>query len=171
MKTSAAIGAVLMVVLGNWSPVASQAPPSINQRKTAATLIISGSPRTRDGAYEMTGVSPVCGEIPKEASLTGQAVFVVEFPSDVPSGGRITSLTFGSSQLVAGVTTATAFNLSVGVVNAAGGRPPLYVLNTDGKRPKNAGTATLTTIKNVTVLKVGGENEGGETIDLTLTCT
>jgi hypothetical protein len=171
MRTSSGIGVALVVMLGNWSSIASQTTPSIYQRTTSATVIISGSPRTRDGAYEMTGVSSICGEIPKEASLTGQAVFVVEFPSETPANGRITSIAFGSNQLVAGVATATAFRLSVGVVNAAGGRPPLYVLNTDSNQPKNAGTATLTTIKNVTALKVGGQNEGGETIALTLTCT
>jgi hypothetical protein len=171
MMKSAGIGAVLVVAIGNWSPVASQAPPSIYQRNTAATVVISGSPRTRDGAYEMTGVSLICGEIPKESSLTGQAAFIVEFPDQAPANGVITSITFGSNQLVAGVTTATAFNLSVGVVNAAGGRPPLYVLNTDSQRPRNAGTATLTSLQNVTTLKVGGQNEGGETVDLTLTCS
>lgn len=171
MNRIGCISAVLMVVIGNWSPVASQSAPSIYQWRTVVTVGISGSPRTRDGTYEMTGVSSACGEIPKDASLTGQAVFVVEFPAEAPAGGRITSIAFGSKELVAGVTKATAFRLSVGVVNAAGGRPPLYVLNTDSRRPKNTGTATLTTVKNVTTLKVGGQNEGGETIDLTLTCS
>jgi hypothetical protein len=49
--------------------------------------------------------------------------------------GSITSVAFGSNQLVAGTTKATAFRLSVGVVTAKGGRPPLYVLNTDAKQP------------------------------------
>ena len=44
-------------------------------------------------------MSGVCGEIPKEASLTGQATFVIEFPSD-PASGTITAIAFGSHQLV-----------------------------------------------------------------------
>jgi hypothetical protein len=171
MRTSAGIVVVLFVLIGNWSPVASQATPSIYQRKTAVTAAIGGSPRLRDGAYESMGASAICGVIPKEASLTGQAVFVVEFSLVAPAPGRFTSIAFGSSELADGGAKATAFRLSVGVMTAAGGRPPLYVLNTDATRPKNAGTATLTTIKNITTLKVGGQNEGGETIDLTLTCT
>lgn len=56
-------------------------------------------------------------------------------------------------------------------MTATGGRPPHYVLNTDSLRPKNAGTATLSTKTGETTLKVSGQNEMGETIDLTIICS
>lgn len=148
----------------------SAAQPSINQRPTVAKALISGSPKLRDGSFSATGVSGVCGEIPKEASLTGVATFVIEFPSDPPSG-TLTSIAFGSNQLVGGVTKATIFRLDVGVVTANGGRPPSYVLNTDGKLAKNVGTATLATKGGVTTLRVVGQNDMAETIDLTVECS
>jgi len=58
----------------------------------------------------------------------------------------------------------------VGVVTANGGRPPNYVLNTDSGQARNAGTATLTNTNGGTTLKVTGQNDMGETIDLTVTC-
>jgi hypothetical protein len=149
------------------APAAGQSP--INQRSTSARATIGGSPRDRDGSFQATGVSGVCGEIPKEASLTGQAVFVIEFPSD-PAAGTITAIAFGSNQLVLGVTKATVFRLMVGVLTAKGGKPPNYVLNTDSSRPGNAGTATLTNVKGETTLNVTGQNDMRETIDLTVTC-
>jgi hypothetical protein len=86
------------------------------------------------------------------------------------SAGTITAIAFGSSQLVSGVTTAATFRLMVGVVTANGGRPPNYVLNTDSGQARNAGTATLTSTNGGTTLKVTGQNDMGETIDLTVTC-
>jgi hypothetical protein len=69
------------------------------------------------------------------------------------------------------VTKATIFRLDVGVVTANGGRPPSYVLNTDGKLAKNVGTATLATKGGVTTLRVVGQNDMAETIDLTVECS
>jgi len=158
----------LALTIANAEQPAAQS--SINQRGTVAKALIGGSPKLRDGSFGATGVSGVCGEIPKEASLTGEAVFVVEFPNDAPTG-TLTSVAFGSAQLVGGATKATVFRLMVGVVTANGGRPPNYVLNTDSSRPGNTGTATLTNANRTTTLRVTGQNDMKETIDLTVTCS
>lgn len=160
--------AVLVLANGQARLAGRQEPQPIYGRQTLAKALIAGSPRNRDGSYNMSGTSAICGEIPKYASLTGQAVFVVELSGE--QSGTITNITFGSNQLAAGVTKATVFRLSVGVVTAQGGRPPQYVLNTDSQKPGNAGTATLTTVKGVTTLRVVGQNDMNETIDLTVTC-
>ena len=158
---------VLLAALA--TPAAAQSS-SIHGRRTTATAQISGSPRLRDGAFTASGVSGVCGVIPKEASMTGEASFVIEFPNDAPTG-TVTSVAFGSKQLVGGVTTATAFRLSVGVLTANGGRPPAYVLNTDSPQAKASGTATLSEEKGVTTLHVTGREVMGETIALTVVCS
>jgi hypothetical protein len=144
---------------------------SINQRKTVAKALIGGSNGRYDGSFAASGTSGVCGEIPKEASLTGTASFVIEFPSDGTGKEPINAIAFGSSQLVGGVTKATVFRLMITVVTAKGGRPPAYVLNTDSKNPRNTGTATLANKGGVTTLSVSGQNEVGETIELTVMCT
>ncbi len=143
--------------------------PSINQRPTVAKVRIAGSPKLRDGAYQLTATSGVCGEIPKEASLTGQAVFVVEFPNDGGPNDPISAISFGSHQLVGGVTKASVFTLNVTVRTPNGGRPPAFVLHTD--RPKNTGQATLTVNGNAVTLRVTGQDVMGETIELEVTCT
>lgn len=126
---------------------------SINQRETTAQALIAGS----RNSFSATGTSGVCGEIPKESSLTGVATFVVEFPSEDPGNQSIQSIAFGSRQPVGGVTKASVFRLIVAVLTANGARPPAYVLNTDPPgNPKNAGTATLTKNKGVLTLKVVG---------------
>jgi len=104
---------------------------SIYQRETAAQAVIAGSRTRYDGSFALTAKSSVCGEIPKDESLTGTAVFVIEFPSDGTGNGPINSIAFGSKELVGGVTKSTVFRLNVGVVTALGGKPPAYVLNTD----------------------------------------
>ncbi len=145
-------------------------PPSINGRHTAAKALIGGSPKLRDGSFNAGGVSGVCGVIPKEASLTGEANFVIEFPNDTPTG-TITSIAFGSKGLVGGITKSTVFRLSVGVLTANGGRPPNYVLNTDSGNAQASGAAVLSESKGVTTLRVTGQEEMGETIDLTVVCS
>ena len=142
--------------------------PSINQRPIDASATITGSPKLRDGQFTLAGKAAICGVIPKEASLTGEATFVIEVAGD--TAGSMTSITFGSKQLVGAVKTATQFNLSVGMVTSTGGRPPQYVLNTGSPRPGNSGTATLTTVKNVSTLRVVGQNDAKENIDVTVTC-
>ena len=144
--------------------------PSINGRTTTAKALIAGSPKLRDGSFNASGVSGVCGVIPKEASITGEANFVIEFPNDTPTG-TITSISFGSKEFVGGVTRSTVFRLSVGVLTANGGRPPLYVLNTDSGNAKVSGTAILSEAKGVTTLRVTGQEVMGETIDLTVVCS
>jgi hypothetical protein len=166
--------AVLLLSLGPLDLIAGAAgtpqTPSINQRPTVARVRIAGSPKLRDGSYALTGTSGVCGEIPKEASLTGQATFVVEFPNDGSPNDPINAISFGSSQLVGGVTKASVFRLQVNVRTANGGRPPAYVLNTDSPNPKNRGEATLTVKGTTVTLRVTGQEVMGETIDLEVTC-
>ena len=109
----------------------------------------------------------LCGEVAKESSLTGEAAFIIEYPGE----GNITTIAFGSNQLVANVTKANKFRLSVGVINAKGGQPPLFVLNTDSGQKGNSGVATLIKGKTGVTLQVVGENDMGETINLTVTCS
>jgi hypothetical protein len=165
--------AVIVVCLGPLSAITSGAgrpqSPSINHRPTVAKVRIAGSPKLHDGSFELTGTSGICGEIPREASLSGQAIFVVEFPNDGRPDDPISGISFGSHQLVGGVTKASIFTLNVTVRTANGGRPPAYVLHTD--RPRNTGQATLTTKGNTVTLKVTGQEVMGETIDLEITCT
>jgi hypothetical protein len=158
-----------VILIGGLMSSAAQSP-SINDRKTTARATITGSPKLRDGSFTASGVSGICGVVPKEASLTGEANFVIEFPNDAPTG-TITSISFGSKQLVGGVTKATAFRLNVGVRTADGGRPPAYVLNTDAPNGKASGIATLAEEKGVTTLGVTGQDAMGESISLTVTCS
>lgn len=152
----------------DFSPLAAQSA-SIYQRQTSVQATITGSPRRYDGAFAATGTSSICGEVPKEASLSGEAAFDIEFPSDISGNQSVTAVAFGSKQLVGGVAKASVFRLMVGVRLANGGRPPNYVLNTD--TPKNTGVATLTRQGAAITLKVVGQNEAGESIDLTVICS
>ena len=150
--------------------VSAAQTPSIYGRKTTARAQITGSPKLRDGAFTASGVSGICGVIPKESSMTGEATFVIEFPNDVPTG-TVTSVAFGSKELVGGVTKSTRFRLSVGVLTANGGRPPAYVLNTDAPNAKVSGIAILSEAKGVTTLNVTGAEVMGETITLSVICS
>lgn len=157
------------VLLAAMLLAAAAAPqsPSISRRPTAAKITIGGTPQDRRGDYSVTGVSSMCGEVPKESSLTGEAAFIVEFPGE----GTITTISFGSNQLVANLTKADEFRLSVGVINAKGGQPPLFVLNTDSGQKGNSGVATLIKDKTGVTLHVVGKNDMAETINLTVTCS
>ncbi len=161
---------ILAVCLAAGAVSSAAQSPSINGRNTTSRAQITGSPKLRDGAFTASGVSGVCGVIPKEASLTGEAIFVIEFPNDAPTG-TITSVSFGSKELVGGVTKSARFRLSVGVLTAKGGRPPAYVLNTDSGNAKASGTAILSEAKGITTLRVTGHEVMGETIDLTVVCS
>ena len=167
MRTTAVLLSVVM-----WHSVAAQSPPSIHRRPTTVRAQITGSPHLRDGAYLTSGTSSICGVIPKLSSLTGEALFSVEFPNDVPSQtpGSVTSLSFASKELASGATSTSRFKLNVSVVDAQGGRPPSYVLLTDQPKPNVSGTATLATAAGVTTLTVQGREEAGEMISLTVTC-
>ena len=173
MRTPVFVRLALLVLCLKTLPVSVGAEgrsqtPSINQRPTVARVQIAGSPKRRDGSFSLTGTSGVCGEIPKEASLSGRAIFVVEFPNDGRPNDPISAISFGSHELVGGVTKASIFTLNVTVRTANGGQPPAYVLHTD--RPKNTGQATLTTKGNTVTLRVTGQEVMGETIDLEVTC-
>lgn len=156
---------IVFVVLVVFARAA--APQTIYQRPTLVRIVIAGTARDRAGEYNSSGTSSICGEIPKEASLTGEASFIIEYPG----AGTVTTIAFGSNQLVAKTTTGNKFRLSVGMINARGGRPPQFVLNTDTGRAGNSGVATLTRARTGATLKVVGQNDMGETIDLTVTCS
>jgi hypothetical protein len=163
---------VVLLSVGMWHSVSAQTPPPIHQRPTTVQALITGSPRLRDGTYQASGKSSICGVIPKLASLTGEALFSVEFPNDVPSQtpGSVLSLSFASRELASGAPTTSRFKLNVSVVDAQGGRPPSYVLITDQPKATVAGTAKLATAAGITTLTVQGRDEAGETINLTVTC-
>ena len=166
MRTTALLISVVM-----WHSVAAQSP-SIHQRPTTVQALITGSPRLRDGTYVASGKSSICGVIPKLSSLTGEALFSVEFPNDLPgeTSGSVRSLSFASRELASGAPLANRFKLNVSVVDAQGGRPPAYVLITDPPKANVTGTAKLATAAGITTLTVQGREESGETINLTVTC-
>jgi hypothetical protein len=148
--------------------LAAQAP-SIYGRGISASATISGSPKLRDGAFQLSGKAAICGEIPKEASMTGEATFIIELSGDTT--GSMTTITFGAKGLAGRQATTSAFRLIVGVTTANGGRPPHYVLNTDPPRSGNSGTATLTqTSDGIATLKIVGRNEANETVEFQATC-
>ena len=161
----------LMIVLGpfapSWNSLDAQ---NIYQKKTVVKAIIAGSHRLYDGTFNASGTASICGEIPKESSMTGTAVFVVEYPNDDPGTAQIQSVSFGSKQLVGNVKKGTLFTLNVAVRLPNGSKPYAYVLHTDDGRPKNSGTATRTFVGGVNKITVAGLNERGETISFSLEC-
>lgn len=162
------VGSVAAIVLLNLGPSGMFAQ-SIYQRPVTAQAIIDGSHGRYDGTFSRSAPAMICGETPKDLSFSGRATFDVQFP-DSTALGPITSIVFGSNQLVGGVTKTSSFRLAITVMTAKGGRPPAYVLNTDPPGTKNTGIATLTTKGTVITLTVVGQNESGESIDLTVTC-
>jgi hypothetical protein len=142
---------------------------NIYQRPTVGTAIIAGSRNLYDGTFKVNGTSGICGEIPKMASLTGVDTFVIEF-SGGETRGEVTTVSFGSKELVRGVTKGSLFTLNVHVVTAQGGRPYAYVLNTDQKKPGETGEATLTQKGKSTTLEVRGQNDMKQTITLVMSC-
>lgn len=168
LRSSMIARATVLLALGVAFSSEYASAQSINQRKTNANATIGGS-TLRNGAFTSNAVSSVCGEIPKESSLTGTAVFSIEFPYD-PTNDNLQSISFGSKQLVNGVTSSTKFVLNVHVRTSDGGTPPAYVLDTEQGNPKHTGTATLTKTKGMVTLHVVGKEDMGETIDLTVTC-
>jgi hypothetical protein len=148
--------------------IASVQSASIYGRPIDASAVISGSPRLRDGSFQLSGKAAMCGEIPKEASLTGEATFVIELSGDTQ--GSMTTITFGSKQLSGRQATASLFRLTVGVTTAQGGKPPHYVLNTDPPGRGNSGTATLTQTAEGVTLKIVGVNEAKENIEFSARC-
>ena len=147
--------------------VASAQPASIYGRGIDARATITGSPKLRDGSFQLFGKAAICGEIPKESSITGEAAFVIELAGDTQ--GSMTTITFGS-KLMGREAKADMFRLSVGVTTADGGRPPLYVLNTDPPGRGNSGSATLAQTAEGATLKVIGVNDAKESIELTVRC-
>lgn len=144
---------------------------SIYQRPTVARAIIAGSHNLYDGNFNGSGVSSICGAVPKEASMTGTAVFNIEYPYDLPGDSPVQSISFGSKQLVGKTKKATLFTLNVAVRLPNGSKPYAYVLHTDDPtKPRNSGTATLATSATGLTLTVSGTNDRGETIKLTIAC-
>ena len=162
--------AAAIITLATLVPVDRAPAQSINQRKTRVDATIVGSNKLYDGVFSSTGVSSVCGEIPKESSMTGTATFVVEYPNDDPGNAQVQSVAFGSNELVGTTRKTLSFRLNVHVRTPDGGKPNAYVLNTDTPAPKTSGVATLTKQGNQLTLKVSGQNEMGEKITLTVIC-
>jgi hypothetical protein len=163
---------VAICALGTLAPdrvIAQIAQNSANQRPTDVTLIM-GNSRRYAGTYHASQLSQTCGELRPEESMTGERVFVVEFPYD--GTPEITSVSFGSSKLVSGVTTTDQFRLNVSVKAKQGGRPAVFAIDTVPPVPRNMGhgTATLSVAAGTARLRVVGANEMGETIDITLVC-
>jgi hypothetical protein len=156
-------------VVTSAGPVSPVQTLPINDRPATAKAQIANSRKRYDGAFALTGRASICGVMPKD--VIGEDTFIVEFGTDVaPANGSIVSIAFGSKRLVGGVTTSGVFRLSVSVKLANGGGPPAYVLNTDGSIPKSTGSASVTQKGSITTLKVTGQNDMGETIDLEVTC-
>jgi hypothetical protein len=171
--TASRLSLVLVVLTGGLAQGQGQA--SIYQKATTGYADIGGSEsKWYGGRYDIGGTSSICGEIPKESSLTGEAVFVVEFSG---GGGRqtVTSIAFGSKGLTGSAKETNTFTLNVHVVTEKGGRPPAYVLNTKQTDAKTRSTnllpkAMLTRQGGVTTLDIAGVNDANETITLRLTC-
>jgi hypothetical protein len=140
-----------------------------NQRPTDVTLIM-GNSRRYTGTYHASQLSQTCGELRPEESMTGERMFIVEFPYD--GTPEITAVSFGSFKLVSGVTTTDQFRLNVNVKAKQGGEPPGFAIGTVPPVPRNMGhgTATLNVAAGTARLRVVGANELGETIDITLVC-
>src|SRR5690242_9684042 len=76
-----------------------EAQSSINKRPASARATITNS-TVYAGSFAGTGVANVCGVIPKMMSMTGVDNFVIEYPYDEVPAATITSVSFGSKQLV-----------------------------------------------------------------------
>ena len=100
--------AAALVTVAVVAPLHRAGAQSINQRKTTVNATITGSHNLYDGNFAATGTSSVCGEIPKESSMTGTASFVIEYPYDDPGNAAVQSVAFGSAELVGAATTTTS---------------------------------------------------------------
>lgn len=142
---------------------------NIHDRPTDANAIIAGSKGLYDGTFKSLGTSSVCGVIPKMESLTGEDTFVIEF-SGGENPGEVTSISFGSKELVRGVITSSLFDLNISVVTSNGGRPYAYKLHTVDRKPGESGIAKLEQKGKATTLTVQGENDMKEKITLVVSC-
>ena len=161
------------LLLGFWAlstPLVSTAQyenAPYNERLAEASVIITESHRY-EGSFGLTTIARVCGELPGELNFSGLPSFVVQFyPED--GQGPIRDITFGSTELVGGVTTTSNFFLTTVVYAPSIGSPPAYVL--DPSKPNVSGTAELSYPEPGTEeLTVNGVNEMGEVIRMTLKC-
>lgn len=150
--------------IGSCSPTATDRH---NERPADARVIISDSARY-NGSYALSTTARVCGEVPEEMNFAGVSAFIVQFYPE--SGqGPVQDNSFDSKEPVGGVTTSSAFLLSVGVQLPSIGSPPAYVLDTS--KPEVSGPAVLTFPEPGThELVIDGDNEMGERIQLSLKC-
>lgn len=139
---------------------------AVYQSPTDVSIVMSTSHGKYDGAYTLSEISRICGELAPEENMTGEAVFQLNFPERGNSG--INDVTFSSKTLVKGVAETTEFYLSVNVQSATIGHPSAYVLDT--RNSDNTGQAVLTLGAGTLQLKVSGVNDRGETINLTASC-
>ena len=147
-RTAARIGRFGIVVLAACAatPAARASAPdrvtvdtpqsALYQRPTDVTLIMGNSLRYT-GTYGASQLSQTCGELSPEESITGERMFIVEFPYD--GTPEITAVSFGSFKLVSGVTTTDQFRLNVNVKAKQGGEPPGFAINTVPPVPKEHG--------------------------------
>jgi len=167
MKCSRVVPVLALILAASSQPLQSQ---NIYQKKTVVKATIAGSHNLYDGTFSASGTASICGEIPKMSSMTGTAVFVVEYPNDDPGTAQIQSVSFGSKALVGNVKKTGLFSLNVAVRLPNGSKPYAYVLNTDSGRPGNSGTATRTSAGGVNRITVVGKSERNETINFSLEC-
>ena len=160
----------LVIAVALISPTLSLAQleeAPFNERPADASVVIENSSRY-EGAFALSTLARVCGEVPAELNFAGVPAFVVHFYPE--SGqGEIRDISFDSKELVGGVTTSSTFFLSAGVHSPSIGSPPAYVLDTS--RPGVSGVAELTSPEPGTQeLTIEGVNEMGESIRLSLKC-
>ena len=163
--------AVALVVLGAIASAPVLAiQQNIYQRPTVANAIIIGSKNLFDGTYVTKGTSRICGELPALEPLPSSG-FVIEFEGQSPANvAAVIDISFGSKELVRGVTKTSLFLLNVSVRTAKGGEPPAYVLHTEDKKPGNSGVATLTRKGSTVTLDLRGTNDFGQSITLIVSC-
>lgn len=160
----------LVTAVALISPTLSVAQPEeapFNERPAEASVIIENSSRY-EGAFGLSTLARVCGEVPAELNFAGVPAFIVHFYPE--SGqGEIRDISFDSKELVGGVTVASVFFMSVSVYSPAIGNPPAFVLDTS--RPGVSGAAELTSPEPGThELTIEGVNGMGERIRLSLKC-
>ena len=143
---------------------------NIYQRPTVANATIIGSKNLFDGTYVTKGNARLCGELPPLDPLPSSG-FVIEFEGQSPTNvAAVLDISFGSKELVGGVTKTSLFLLNVSVRTAKGGEPPAYVLHTQDKKPGNSGVATITRKGNTVTLDLRGTNDFGQSITLIVSC-
>lgn len=147
--------------------MAQQDDRPFNERPASASVTIENS-RSHGGAFALSTVARVCGEVPADLNFAGVPAFIVHFYPD-DGVGEIQDISFDSKLLVGGVTETSSFFLSVGVKSPSIGHPSAFVL--DPSRPGMSGLAKLESPEpGALELTVTGSDELGAQIRLSLRC-